>query len=101
MPRFAGQAGQTAESSGPSQCPGTAGLEIKILGRRRGGEGAKVSSTLEAGDTIMTDFQGLGMSGLLVADVRARVGHLWSCPLIFSSSASFLPPNTYLPRASV
>lgn len=49
---FAGQTGgQTAESSGPSQYPGPAGLgEMKILEGSGGGEGAEVPSTWEAED---------------------------------------------------
>lgn len=50
--QFAGQTGgQTAESSGPSQYPGPAGLgEMKILEGSGGGEGAEVPSTWEAED---------------------------------------------------
>lgn len=52
MPWFAEQtSGWTAESSGPSQSPGPAGLkESKILGRSGSGEEAEALSTLEAGN---------------------------------------------------
>lgn len=99
MPWFAGQAGQAAESSGPSHSPGTAGFrEMKILGRSGGREGPVARGTVEAG-VRMIDFQGPGMSRLQVANARAGVGS----PVILSPHPSLflflhpciLPFNTY------
>lgn len=93
MPWFAGQAGQAAESSGPSHPPGTAGFrEIKILGRSGGRKGPGAGGTLEAGDG-MIDFQGPGMSRLQVANVRAGVGSpvILSPPTFPSFFSAILP----------